>query len=332
MTSSTERDVLRLLRDLAVPDNHTNWRPLAEAYACLAAVTVIWLMFKPWWLYPALVILVGAFVQSRLSALAHEASHFMLFKNRHLNDFMTDGLCLFPLFGSIKRYREIHLAHHSYVNDPVRDPDLARVTKLYALQYPLSRRRFYLGLLLKQLAPPLGLRYLLALSDQYSLKKSGQNGQNVSGGTPLWFRIVWYLTWATVLTVFNQWQTFLLLWIVPFVAIFPVILSLREVLEHGMAPESPEMIVSRRFELGWPLQGILFPTGLNNHQLHHLCALVPHHRLEEAHDRMLKNYTPYRDSLITCRGFDGKHGGGPSALDVLSGKIPDAIKKREVAS
>jgi fatty acid desaturase len=332
MTSSTERDILRLVRDLIAPDDKTNWRYLAEAYGCLVAVTAVWLAYKPWWLYPVLVVLVGAFVQARISALAHEASHFLLFKNRRLNDFVADGLCIFPLFGSIKRYREIHLAHHWHTNDPAKDPDLARVTKLYRLSYPLSRKSFYRDLLLKQLTPPLGLRYLLALSGQYSLKTEPRNAQEVSGGTPVWFRIGWYAAWTTVIAAFDLWETVALLWFVPFVAIFPVVLSLREVAEHGMAPERPEMLVSRRFELGWPLQGVLFPTGLDNHQLHHLCPSIPHHKLEQAHQRLMASYPPYRNGLVTCRGFDRPRAGGPSVLEVLAGKVPAAVQQTEAAS
>lgn len=332
MTSSTERDVLRLTRDLLAPDDTTNWRYFAEAYACLGAVTAVWLLFRPWWLYPALVVLVGAFVQARISALAHEASHFLLFKNRRLNDFVADAFCMFPLMGSIKRYREIHLAHHWHTNDPSRDPDLARVTKLYGLKYPLSRKGFYVGLLLKQLTPPLGLRYLLALSGQYSLKTTPKNEDEVSGGTPVWYRLGWYVLWISILAAFDLWETVGLLWFVPFVCIFPIVLSLREVAEHGMAPEAPEILVSRRFELGWPLQNVLFPTGLDNHQLHHLCPLIPHHKLEAAHERLLAAYHPYREGLVTCRGFDRPRGLGPSVLDVLEGKVPSALRNVGEAS
>ena len=132
--------------------------------------------------------------------------------------------------------------------------------------------------------------------------------------------------------MFELWETVGLLWFVPFVTVFPVVLSLREVAEHGMAPARPEILVSRRFELGWPLQGVLFPTGLDNHELHHLCPQIPHHKLEQAHGRLMATYAPYRERLVVCRGFDRPRGPGPSVLDVLTGQVPEAIKGIEEAS
>ena len=346
MASSQERDILRLTRDLLVPDDRTNWWHLAKAYATFGILAGSWWQLRlwgegqsgwrstvPWLLYPLVAIGIGSYVQARISALAHEASHFLLFRSRRLNDFVADVTCIFPLFGAIKRYREIHLAHHWHANDPERDPDLARVTKLFRLRYPLSRRDFYVGFLFRQLTPPLAIRYLLALSGQYSMK-SGALAAEEAGGTPLWLRVGWYSTLAAVLSLTGLWEAFAWLWVAPFLAVFPVVLAVREVFEHGQAPAAPEMLVSRRFELGFPWQGIVFPTGLDNHQLHHMCPQIPHFRLEAAHQRVMEHYPPYREQLLICRGVDTPRGAGPSMLDVL-GPSPGATvttMRKEVAS
>jgi fatty acid desaturase len=62
--------------------------------------------------------------QHRLIMLGHEASHYLLFRNRLLNELASGGLCMYPILSVTQNYRLQHLAHHQYVNDPARDPDL----------------------------------------------------------------------------------------------------------------------------------------------------------------------------------------------------------------
>ena len=78
------------------------------------------------------IILVGA-GQHQLTGLAHEASHHILFKNRLCNDLASDWLCMFPLFGSTQHYRLQHIAHHQFVNDPDRDPDVGQGEQSWAV-------------------------------------------------------------------------------------------------------------------------------------------------------------------------------------------------------
>src|SRR5262249_57025433 len=105
-----------------------------------------------WWEVPVglfAIVLVGA-GQHQLSGLAHEGSHHILFRGRYLNDLVTDWFCMFPLFGSIHHYRLQHLAHHQFVNDPLRDPDVSQLkTSGHWLDFPLGRGLF-LRTLLKQ--------------------------------------------------------------------------------------------------------------------------------------------------------------------------------------
>src|SRR5882757_115468 len=86
-----------LLQDLRRTDNFTNWFHLLGVYLYLAAVIglPVWffenraaLELAWWWNVPvaiAAIVLVGA-GQHRLSSLAHEGSHHILFRGRYLND------------------------------------------------------------------------------------------------------------------------------------------------------------------------------------------------------------------------------------------------------
>jgi fatty acid desaturase len=153
------------LQQLRRTDNVTNWYYLARSYLYLILViggTVWFYQWRQsaglsfWWDVPVTVlavVLVGA-GQHQLSGLAHEGSHHILFRHRLLNDLASDWLCMFPLFSTTHHYRLQHHAHHQFVNDPERDPDVSQLkTSGHWLPFPLARRAFLLTLV-KQLWLP----------------------------------------------------------------------------------------------------------------------------------------------------------------------------------
>jgi fatty acid desaturase len=74
---------------------------------------------------------------------------------------------MFPLFSTTHHYRLQHLAHHQFVNDPERDPDIFQLQASgHWLKFPLSKGQF-LRALLGQLWPPRLLRYMRVRA-QYS--------------------------------------------------------------------------------------------------------------------------------------------------------------------
>ena len=159
------------LQELRATDNLTNWYYIVRTYLYLALVLfgAVWFFesreswdISWWWNVPVAllaVVLVGA-GQHQLSGLAHEGSHYILFRNRLLNDLASDLLCMFPLFASIYHYRLQHLAHHQFVNDPDRDPDVSQLrTSGHWLGFPLPKRQFLVALV-KQLWPLRLIRFM----------------------------------------------------------------------------------------------------------------------------------------------------------------------------
>jgi fatty acid desaturase len=126
---------LRQVHVLRQPDNHTNWFYLAREYvylilvlgfvvafyACRDAWGLSWAWNVPVTFLAVLLVGVG---QHRLIMLGHEGSHYILFRNRRLNELASDWFCMFPLLSVTHNYRLQHLAHHQFVNDEARDPDL----------------------------------------------------------------------------------------------------------------------------------------------------------------------------------------------------------------
>jgi fatty acid desaturase len=147
-----DTELRKQLQKLRKTDNYTNLYYLVRTYLFLGLVMggTIWFYhiqsctgLSFWWNVPVTLvamILVGA-GQHQLTGLAHEAAHHTLFKNRSWNELASDWLCMFPLFSTTHQYRLQHLAHHQFVNDPVRDPDVAQLQASgHWLAFPLSRK------------------------------------------------------------------------------------------------------------------------------------------------------------------------------------------------
>jgi fatty acid desaturase len=170
-TSLTDAAFKTRLQELRQTDNVTNWYYVVRTYFYLALVLGLPVVFFEcraewglswWWNIPVAlfaIVLAGA-GQHQLSGLAHEGSHYILFRNRILNDLASDLLCMFPLFASIYHYRLQHLAHHQFVNDPDRDPDVSQLrTSGHWLGFPLAKRAVLLSLV-KQMWPFRLIRFM----------------------------------------------------------------------------------------------------------------------------------------------------------------------------
>jgi fatty acid desaturase len=233
-------DVLRRVNALRKTDNFTNWYYFALEYLFLGSVvglTLAFYHFRPeWglsWLWSVpvtllAIVLVGA-GQHRLTTLAHEASHYMLFRNRRLNELAADFLCMFPVWSTTHHYRLQHLAHHQYPNDPERDPDVAQMEASgHRFRFPMSPGKFVWECVVKQLlwfpsliryarirarfsstgggSGPYGgrspARYLIAVGILYLLSLTGMLTGLVLWGDPLLLAVVPPVMLAAVLTFY----------------------------------------------------------------------------------------------------------------------------------
>src|SRR4051794_13770390 len=142
------------LQEVRQTDNVSNIYWLLRIYLYLAIViggTVAFYEMRADWGLPwaldipvtlLAIVLVGA-GQHQLTGLAHEASHHILFKNRVVNDLVSDYLCMYPLYSSTHHYRLQHIAHHQFVNDPAHDPDISQLqTSGHWLNFPVAKKVF----------------------------------------------------------------------------------------------------------------------------------------------------------------------------------------------
>lgn len=116
------------------------------------------------WAWNVPVTILGVFLMGagmhQLTALTHEASHFILFKNRWMNELISEFFCMYPVYGSTHLYRLQHIAHHQFVNDPERDPDLAQIHASGHFIGNPAKSGAFKRLLYKQLWLPNVLRFM----------------------------------------------------------------------------------------------------------------------------------------------------------------------------
>lgn len=191
--SKSARDLNDRLRELRHIDGPRNLAFLAVDYLTIIAVFAIAAVFMEYradWGLPRwsnfIVFGLGAIimggVQHRLAAIAHEASHYTLLKNRILNDLVGDWLCMFPIMSSVQLYRLNHMAHHQFVNDEEFDPDYRNMERFWNGRLPKGRLGFFLDTYLRPFyAPASVIRYgtdyilnnVFAVGDSFYLRKIG---------------------------------------------------------------------------------------------------------------------------------------------------------------
>ncbi|WP_165227323.1 fatty acid desaturase family protein [Aquisphaera insulae] len=275
----------------------------------------------------ALGMAVVAAFQHRLSGLGHEGSHYALFRNRLANELASDLFCMFPIMGMTQRFRVTHLAHHQFLNDPAKDPDISRLHfDEDRYPFPMSKRTFWYRYVLGSFWLPSLWTYLAGQAKNANVTAGFKEPRGVYR-----FRVGRCLRgsfWLPVLTAVHltgSWPIFLLFWVAPLVTFYATFMQLREIAHHSNAPEGGEFRHSRNFFCAPIVRWAIFPYGQDYHLTHHVFGLMPHYNLKAAHEVLLR-YPPYREQAIACHGYFFRRPGmpGPTILDVLSGSAEAA--------
>ncbi|MET0432037.1 MAG: fatty acid desaturase, partial [Hyphomicrobium sp.] len=174
-TEARPRGVRRgdAIRELKKRDNYTNLAHIAFVYLVIivSLTATIWSYgavaaagLEWWWNIPMTLLCIAAIgaSQHQFGGVIHEGTHFTLFENKIMNELASDWLAAFPIYTSTFHFRLHHLAHHQFINDPVRDPDFAQLHDSgHDLDFPITHFEM-LKALGRQLWLPNLFRYTLA--------------------------------------------------------------------------------------------------------------------------------------------------------------------------
>lgn len=204
----------------------------------------------------------------RLSILAHEAAHRLLFTNRTINDAVGRWLLAYPAFLPLDLYRRGHLAHHGDELGPD-EPDMG----LY-VGYPISRRSFW---------RKLG-RDATGISGWKNLKPL-LVGLRTPATRPVAARI--FAAQAVVLAVcvaFGRPELYVFLWFLPWMTVWRVLNRLRAIAEHGgMSRSADRRMTTHHVRQTWPARFWIVPYCTGWHLAHHVDIGIPWRNLPALH-------------------------------------------------
>jgi fatty acid desaturase len=251
------------------------WRGLvlvAGAWGLILAAGAMFVLWPNPATYVLAVMLIGA-RQLGLATLMHDAAHGALHPNAGLNDWIGEWLCAAPTGARLRAYRDYHLKHHKYTEQP-EDPDL-----VLSAPFPVTRA----SLLRKIVRDLTGQTFLKQRRAQ--LFGNLQPGQIVNPTTAHF--LIFNALLLGALTLAGYWWTYFALWLVPMATWYPLVTRLRNIAEHACVDTRADPFTHARTTLANPLERLFIaPYWVHFHGEHHVFMHVPCYRLERMH-RML---------------------------------------------
>ncbi len=269
-----------------------------------------------WWghvLGYAIAALVIATRQHALGILMHDGTHYRLLPSRAWNDAVCDFLCALPLGMTTNRYRHEHLLHHRYLNTD-RDPYWVDFEKDAEWHWP-KRPKAALAVALRDITQVNGRRWGAVMYrwspwiNHFSVKALPSGTPALGSGERIRIYVFHLAVAAGVLFTPVGWKL-LALWLVPLLAVTPLLVRVRTIAEHLAIPNRSELDASRHSDGTWLERQTVAPLGINYHLDHHLFPAVPYYNLPALHALLMSNGDYRRGAILNRRYF----GFGPDDL------------------
>lgn len=234
-----------------------------------------------WWPNPATFVLAVAIVAGRqlgLSILMHEGAHGLIARNPKLNMWLSQWLCAYPGLLDTEAYRTYHLKHHANTQQP-NDPDL-----VLSAPFPITSKSFRRKVI-RDLTGQTGFQQRFA---QFR-SALGKPGQPLTQRLKHFWRqlgngLIANAVLFAGLAATGHWYLYPLLWVLPFLTVYQLILRIRNIAEHAMVPDDSDPFRNARTTLAGPLARLfLAPYWVNYHVEHHLLMWVPCYNLPKMH-------------------------------------------------
>jgi fatty acid desaturase len=257
------------------------------------AVVVAAALCQHFW-NPLLYVLAVAFIGARQHALLilmHDGTHYRLFRNRRINDWMTELLLAWPHLVTMRSYRENHLAHHNYVNTES-DPDWLRKKDNPEWHFPQSLRSL-LSIFARDLVGIGGLNLIRLASSLSSTAR-------MPGKAFVRIRLAFYVIVLGALIGSGCGKALLLYWVVPFFTWLILIMRIRSIAEHfAIEAGTSAYRQTRTTYAGLLARLFVAPKNVNYHIEHHFFPSVPFFRLPQLHAALMANREFAQSAHIT---------------------------------
>lgn len=292
-------------KDVFTPDEwarvsaKSSWRGLALVACAWGLIIAAGAMFVAWpnpLAYVLAVMLIGA-RQLGLAILMHDAAHGALHPYTRINDWVGEWLCAAPVGARLHAYREYHLKHHRFTEQP-EDPDLS-----LSAPFPISRASLWR----KVVRDLTGQTFLKQRAAQlFGNRKPGE----IVNPTTLRFLLTNALMFGA-LTLAGYWWAYFALWIVPMATWLPLVTRLRNIAEHACVRAQEDPFTHARTTLANPIERLLIaPFWVHYHGEHHVFMHVPCYRLPAMHD------------LLMTKGYWSRMKIAPGYVSVLNEAAP----------
>ena len=303
-----KKEVKEKLRELRKPSEFKSSVSIAIDWAII--FFGYFLILNSYLLIPVGILLIGS-RQRAISNLSHDASHVNLFRNKFINDMVSNLFCALPMFETVQVYRRSHNQHHQHLGDLKKDPDsCAHLGYGYNDSLPwkgnpvLNYARLILNL--KAIKSSLfGSLFSLSAKDKTILA-------------------AW---WVSVIALVSAVATLKIsiiaasCWFVAKVTSYHMIRIFAEFLDHSGLDNKSVISFTRNLPHKGILRFIFHPNCDTYHIVHHLYPKIPHYNMAKA-DRILT----YRVDYTFAHHCDSYFFGNHSAVDCWVGRCAGSSK------
>ncbi|MGD9647123.1 MAG: fatty acid desaturase family protein [Pirellulales bacterium] len=280
----------------------SNWRSawiIAVQWFWVLAAGTLAVQTGHWAAYLLAFLVIGS-RQQALGILVHDATHYLLFTNRTVNDIVSDLFVGFPVNISTTLYRSTHFPHHRFTNTPD-DPDFEYQVTDPDWQWPKTRWEAVKVLVKSMLI--LNIRSAVKVANRWA---PGMNlFTPITPAYPLRARILFVTVTIAIYAVLIYtgliWKA-LLLWMVPALTVVNLTNRMRAMAEHIVVPGTHELNTTRTVIPNFLERLFICPLGINYHIEHHVFPSVPCYHVPKLH-KLLMQDPWYRATAHLNRGY-----------------------------
>lgn len=272
-----------------------NWTVIfAAAWAAVA--------IGHWAAYLAAMVVIGT-RQYALGILLHDGAHYLLYRNRTVNDIVCDLFCAFPVSLSTTLYRESHFRHHRFTmteDDPDRQ-EMSQDDDMWVWPKSKLHLAWVIVKCLFGLNIHRGLKFFLKNNPMWHMFSP------ITPAYPLRARLLYVAATIVVYgAVIGSGMVVpaLILYGIPSVTILSTIIRFRAIAEHLQTEGRHELNCTRTVIPTWYEKLFFAPHGVNYHIEHHLFPSVPGPNLARLHDLMMQD-EDYRAKAHLTRSYTG---------------------------